>query len=127
MSLDNEKDLQRIKETVELYFAGVIEGNYSKIIRAWHKEGNRLLIDSNSNDIVFQNSPSNNEYAKLKPNPQIMQKATIEAIDVTGTAASVRLKWLIESSNRKLTCTDYLLLLKERNTWKIVTKVSHKE
>ncbi len=127
MSSDDEKDFQLIQETLENYFTGVIEGNYSKIVKAWHKEGNRLLVESETSDIIFQNSPASNEYANLKPLPEIKQIAIIEAIDKTGTAASVRLKWFIESPKGKRKCTDYLLLLKERDSWTIVTKVSYKE
>ncbi len=127
MSSDDEKDFQLIQETLENYFTGVIEGNYSKIVKAWHKKGNRLLVESKTTDIIFQNSPASKEYSSLKPRPEIKQTAIIEAIDKTGIAASVRLKWFIESPRGKGTCTDYLLLLKERESWTIVTKVSFKE
>lgn len=127
MSSDDEKDFQLIQETIENYFTGVIEGNYSKIVKAWHKEGNRISVEYKTNEIIFQNSPASNEYASLKPRPEIKQSAQIEAIDKTGAAASVRLKWFIESPSGKGTCTDYLLLLKKGESWIIVTKASYKE
>ncbi|MFX0122140.1 MAG: nuclear transport factor 2 family protein [Candidatus Hodarchaeota archaeon] len=127
MSSDVEKDFQLIQNTLENYFTGVIEGNYSKIVKAWHTEGNRMLVESSTNDIIFLNSPASDEYASLKPRPEIKQTARIEAIDKTGAAASVRLKWFLESPRGTASCTDYLLLLKERESWTIVTKVSHKE
>jgi hypothetical protein len=126
MVSEDEKEFQLIQESVENYFRGVIEGNYAKVVRTWHMEGKRIFIDSQTNTIIFQNSPANPEYATLRPSPQMKQFAVIEAIDFTGQAASVRLKWYLETPGGDGTCTDYLLLLKSRDSWTIVSKVSYK-
>jgi len=124
---EDEKEFQLIQESVESYFQGVIEGDFSKVVKAWHIEGNRVVVDSRSNVVVFHNSPAHSEYAKIQPSPDTKQFAIIETIDFTGQAASVRLKWYIETPSENGTCTDYLLLLKTNDSWVIVTKVSHKE
>ncbi len=127
LSLDEEKEFQLIQETVENYFSGVINGEYAKIVKAWHKDGNRILVNSDLQNIVFNNSPASSEYTNLIPDPELKQMAFLEAIDFTGNAACVRLKWFLESPHRVGSCTDYLLLLKRRKDWIIVSKVSHKE
>ncbi|MHA1977098.1 MAG: nuclear transport factor 2 family protein [Candidatus Hodarchaeales archaeon] len=127
MSLKDTNDLHLIQESVENYFRGVIEGDYSKVVKAWHVEGNRMSVDSKSNTILFKNSPAHSEYANYHPQPGILQTALIEAIDITGSAASVRLKREIRTHVGSSTCTDYLLLLKIQDVWIIVSKVSYKE
>ena len=125
--MDEKNEILQIQETLESYIEGVIHGKYSKIVIAWHMNGNRMFVDSESNTILFENSPAHHEYENYKPRPGVQQSAFIEAIDITGTAASVRLKWTLETPSGTIICTDYLLLLKAQEVWKIVTKVSHKE
>ncbi len=127
MVLDDEREFQLIQECVENYFRGVIEGDYSKVVKAWHTDGNRILVNFDSNTIVFQNSPASSEYAGYHPSPEMKQFAVIESIDFTGVAASVRLKWFLETPSGDGTCTDYLLLLKTNGSWVIVSKISHRE
>ena len=54
MVLDDEREFQLIQECVENYFRGVIEGDYSKVVKAWHTDGSRILVNFNSDTIVFQ-------------------------------------------------------------------------
>ena len=122
-----KKDIKEIEETVRKYLDGVIKGEYEKVVEAWHKEGIRVINEPETGKIVYQNSPASVEYANYKPNPAIKQEGTIEKIDNSGKAASVTVKWLLEGEMFKGTCTDYLLLLKEKEKWIITAKVSNKD
>ena len=127
MSIDDKNDLLLIQKTIDDYCKGVITGNYSCVKKAWHMEGNRILVQQEPEKIVFQNSPASKEYSNYVPNPEVTQSAEIESIDKTGIAASVRLKWKIESPKWKKTSIDYCLLLKEKSKWIIVSKISYKD
>ena len=85
MSPDDKNDLLSIQKTVENYYNGVILGDFSSVVKAWHLEGFRVLLDSEKKHIVFENSPASNEYSEYKPNSEIEQLAEIKSIDITGT------------------------------------------
>lgn len=127
MAEAENKDIEKIKVTVRNYLDGVIKGEYKKIVEAWHKEGVRVINEPETGKIVYQNSPASTEYATYKPNPAIKQEGIIEKIEKTGTAASVKAKWILEGETWKGKCTDYLILLKEKEKWIITAKVSAKD
>ena len=56
---------------------------------------------------------------------KISQEGRITSVDQTGNAAYVKLVWLMEREDSQHEFTDYILLLKIKDEWKIVSKVSH--
>jgi hypothetical protein len=56
---------------------------------------------------------------------RVSQKGTIVSAELTGDAASVKLVWNYNRDGVEREITDYILLLKIEEDWKIVAKVSN--
>ncbi|MFX0107726.1 MAG: nuclear transport factor 2 family protein, partial [Candidatus Hodarchaeota archaeon] len=94
----------------------------------WSNDGIRMVVDSTTNAIRVDSSPSIKEnFDNRIQSPDLSQHAEIESIDWTGSAGSARVIWYVQSANGVTLCVDYLLLLKVNGSWKIVGKVSHFE
>ncbi|NHJ01747.1 MAG: hypothetical protein EAX86_06360 [Candidatus Heimdallarchaeota archaeon] len=122
-----ESEINQIQETIGKYVSGVTKGHHNEVMQAWHINGRRMIVDREQGQIIFENSPASAEYADLIPSSEVKQSAQIETIEHTSTTAYVKLKWTITSPHWKGKCIDYLLLVKPKDTWIIVSKVSHKE
>lgn len=71
MTSGYKKDFLLIQKVVENYLVGVIEGDYSKVVSSWYKEGNRLLVNSEGRKIIILSSLASKEFTNLKPNPEV--------------------------------------------------------
>lgn len=121
-------EIEIINESVMEYVQGVIDFDFQRAENAWHQDGLKIAFDSECNELVRESiaetrpdlSPEQIELIKSK----ISQKGTIESVDRTGNAATVKLVWLSECDGNTNEYTDYILLLNIENEWKIVAKVS---
>ncbi|MHA1217590.1 MAG: nuclear transport factor 2 family protein [Candidatus Heimdallarchaeaceae archaeon] len=121
MDVNKEEEKKRINYTIRMYVEGVSGFDFEKAENSWHPQGLKLFYDSDSDTLetitMLQSRPS------AQPLVRIQQTAEIESIDVFGEAACVKLKWLVEGTEKKRISIDYISLLKIKNEWKIVSKI----
>jgi hypothetical protein len=126
-----EKSIEEIRETVCSYVDGVVEFDFKKGESAWHQEGLKIGLDSQGQSLITktiqQTRPNLTQEEIDVVRKQISQSGTIESIDRTGNAASVKLVWNYERSGQKKRITDYILLLRSNKGWKIVGKIFDEE
>ena len=113
-----------ITQTIMKYVNAVVVGTHQDAVDAWHIKGKRITYDENEEKVIFQPSPANSMFSSYKPNPEVKQDAKIVLIEITRSIASVKLRWNVRFGSLQKICTDYLLLLKSKEGWKIVGKVS---
>ncbi|MHA1909817.1 MAG: nuclear transport factor 2 family protein [Candidatus Thorarchaeota archaeon] len=120
-------EIERVKDAVRIYVDGVIEFNFSKGESAWHPEGLKLSYDQENQKLVgytiSQTKPNLNQDEIEVMRKRVSQSGTIISVDRSGDAASVKLRWDYEKDEEKLEITDYILLLRINDEWKIVAKV----
>ncbi|MGY5873516.1 MAG: nuclear transport factor 2 family protein [Candidatus Thorarchaeota archaeon] len=120
-------ELERVKDTVRAYIDGVVEFDFPKGESAWHPEGLKISYDSESQTLrgltISQTRPdlSDDEIELMKTT--ISQSGTMVSAERTGDAATVKLVWQYERKGIKKEITDYILLLRIEDSWKIVAKV----
>jgi hypothetical protein len=118
-----------IKAIVMEYVEGVAEFDFPKSMDPWHPDGLKFSYDSNEGKLVretiLESRPDLSDEQIGQTRKVIHQQGTIESVDCTGTIASVKLLWVSERQGTHHEFTDYILLLKIQNEWKIVSKVSH--
>ncbi len=120
-------ELERIKETILTYVNGVVEFDFSKAENSWHPEGLKISYEKENQNLskrtILETRPNldNDEIELMKK--RVSQKGTIISVDVTGIAASVKLVWNYRNAEEAREITDYILLLKIDDDWKIVAKV----
>ena len=122
-----ESEEYEVASCIKKYISAVIDGEHANAIEAWHIQGKRVMYDASLDQIVFSDSPADEKYAAYTPDPAIKQQAEIRFVDVTGSAAIVKLYWKYTMQQLQKDCYDYLMLIKAHSQWKIVGKVSHIE
>ena len=130
-SQDVEKEKTEIKRIVQTaYVEGLQnEGDKKKIEEGFHPEFNLLGIgkeDKLSKYPIADWSArqiSKRESGELPLEGDKKVSVKFKHVDVTGTAATVKLEFFIGD---KLTYVDYLSLYKFESGWKIVSKIYHK-
>lgn len=110
---------------LQKYISAVIQGEHKHAIESWHLNGKRIIADIETESIVFQTSPADKKFTNYKPNPDIHQNAVPSILEFTSTTAVGKIIWQVESDTEEKKCIDYLLLIKAKESWKIVSKVSH--
>ena len=121
-------DIDLIMKTVQYYIDAVTNIELSKVKKAWHKNGQRIFVDKKSNEIVFLESPVKDDVKKIESAlKDTKQRCLIESINKTGTAATAKIKWFVESPDWIGTEINYLSLLKREDKWEIVGKIAHKD
>jgi len=122
MEVNETKEAERIKLTIQSYMEGVAKFNFEKAENSWHPQGLKIYYDSKSDSLktitMLQSRPLD------KPSTAIKQTAEIESLDIFGHAACVKLKWSMEREGIKKICVDYVSLIKIKKNWKIVSKIS---
>jgi len=112
-------DKEQIQQTISHYADGGTNGEIEKVARAFHPSAymkfakENVLVDVPINDYLLN-------YIK----PGIVQERTIVVnyIDITGTAAAVKLT--IDYSTHQF--VDYFNLVKTEGQWLIVSKIFHR-
>ncbi|MHA2119461.1 MAG: nuclear transport factor 2 family protein [Candidatus Thorarchaeota archaeon] len=127
----SEKSIEEIRETVRSYVDGVVDFDFEKGESAWHQEGLKIGLDSQGQNLITrtiqQTRPNLSQEGIDVVRKQISQNGTIESIDRTGNAASVKLVWNYERGGQKKRITDYIFLLRSNKGWKIVGKIFNEE
>jgi hypothetical protein len=115
-----EKDAVRVP--LENYLKGHATGDGEYMRKAFHTEGNLIFI----RDGKFTTRSFADYIAGFTGKPaadEAQRKRSIEAIDVTGTAAVAKI--ILDYPTTRF--VDYMSLLKIDGEWKIVTKIFYAE
>ena len=120
-------DVNMVKEAVSTYVEGVVDFHFEKGESPWHRDGVKISYNDEEKKLhkrsILETRPDLDAAQIEQIRKEISQKGTIVSVDVTGVAASVKLVWDYERGDEKREITDYILLLKIENEWKIVGKV----
>lgn len=116
-------ETDKIKETLQYFFEGFDNLDTELICKAFHQTA--FLMEITPNGLMSMSQ--HDWYAYLnsikedKNHPFIEQRfmKTIKTIDVTGTAASVKVEWESET----IRFTDYYNMLKVDEKWLIMNKI----
>lgn len=122
---DNE--IERVKQTVRNYVDGVVDFDFQKGESAWDLDGLKISYDPQrkklQNVTILETRPNLSAEEIESARKNVSQNGTIQAVDRTGDAASVKLLWHYERGGEAREITDYILLLRINGEWKIVAKV----
>ena len=116
-------NIKEIKETITTYVDGVKEINFAKAESAWFKDGIKISYNPEDDIVEMLKMLDSRPSDKIKE-LDIHQEANIDLIDVTNTAAIVILHWTQILQGKTKHYVDYLSLLKIKDKWKIVSKIS---
>ena len=126
--MENIQEIQKIAETVKKYVDAVCEFNFELVKQAWIENGHRWKIEPKTELPYKMLSPSNEQVIKtVSPSKNGSQTAVIQNIDYSGNATMAKIKWNIISPDWKGNEINFLLLLKGKNGWKIVSKNAYRE
>ena len=126
--MENTQEIPKIAETVRKYADAVCEVNFDLVKQAWIENGHRWIIDPKTDLPYKMLSPSHDEVIKtVSPSKSGTQSVIIQSIDYSGNAAMAKIKWKVNFPDWKEIEINYLLLLKGKDGWKIVSKNVHRE
>lgn len=118
-SIASPADYAAIRQVVGLYLQAGREAKSETMKPAFHKDAIMYSVDKGS----ISGGPIQNLYDYIDGHPKADSlEAEITAIDIASTVASVRVesdKW------HGARFSDIFLLLKDKEGWKIITKVYH--
>lgn len=112
-------DFADVKSVIQKYFDGTEQGKLDVLREAFmpSAEIQYVLPDGTLGRLPFP------EYvSRFTPGAKAARKGRVMSVDVTGTAASVKVE--VFMSERRRVYTDYILLLKLEDGWRISNKVA---
>lgn len=126
--MENKQEIPSITKTVRRYVDGVCELKFELVKQAWIEEGHRWIVDPKTDLPYKMLSPSHDEVIKtVSPKNNESQSVVIQNIDYSGNAAMAKIKWKVNFPDWKGIEINYLLLLKGKDGWKIVSKNAYRE
>ena len=111
-----QDDRAQIDATLMDYIEGTQNGEPDRLKRAFHEEANLYFID----DQKLKSWSGKDYISNFKPGKKSNRIGKIISVDVTNDAASAIVQ--IDMPDRKRRYTDYMLLLKIDDQWKIIHK-----
>ncbi|MFK7782546.1 nuclear transport factor 2 family protein [Psychroserpens sp.] len=112
----SQTENEQITTVLNHYIEGTANGQPERLKKAFHEDFNLYFVKNNELEIW-----SGKHYiSNIKPGVINDRKGKIISIDQEGDAAMAKIE--IKMPRRNLTFTDYLLLLKLENKWKIIHK-----
>jgi hypothetical protein len=121
---DDIVDIQRIRQTVQLYFEGMYHSDVNKLGKAFHPSA--VLMGYYSGNLAHIPLEKWLEMVAVRPAPAKNGEEynmRLVSLDLTENVAAVKVKDLYLG----LWFTDYLSLLKIDDEWVIVNKIFHHE
>ncbi len=129
--MNNEKlnEIELVKGAIMEYVEGVVTFDFEKGMHPWHPDGLKISYNPEEGRLVretiLQSKPNLTQAEIDQVKTRISQQGTLKSIDITGNAAAVKLVWVSNTDTIIREYTDYILLLKIEDEWKIVSKVFH--
>ncbi len=121
------EEIKAVRETAMYYVKGTIDRNYEYLCKGWHPECKMMGLNPEKELVLSPRSFWEEAFKTPINDPLYKRTSEIINIDITGNAASVKVKTLITSSNPTIIFTDYLNLLKIQGQWQIVNKIYNME
>jgi hypothetical protein len=122
--LTDEQELLKVKEAVNYYAKGAIKRDFEYLSKGWHKDCRMFGLNQEGNLAINDLSFWKKGFTKPLPDdPEYKRTSKILNVDIHGTAASAKVKTVVESSKGKVIFMDYLNLLKIDGKWWIVNKI----
>lgn len=121
--LTNDKELAKVKEAVNYYGDGTVKRDYDHLAKGWHKDCQMFGLNQEGKLAIYDLSFWKEGLAKPIEDPEYKRTFEILNIDIHGTAASAKVKTIVNSSKGKIIFMDYLNLLKIDDKWWIVNKI----
>ncbi|UII80647.1 nuclear transport factor 2 family protein [Flagellimonas sp. CMM7] len=116
LATHSQADIEEINKTLYDYIDGTANGEPERLKQAFHEDFNLYFVQNDSLKIW-----SGKQYiANIKPGRKSNRIGKVLSIDFEGNAAIAKIEILMPA--RKRIYTDYLMLLKVRNHWKIIHK-----
>jgi hypothetical protein len=115
-TINAQKELPKIKKTLLDYIEGTANGEPDRVKKAFHKDLNLYFIKDGELTVWKGTNYTNNIQEGKKSN----RIGRIVSIDHEGNAAMAKIE--IKMPARKRIYTDYLMLLKIGEEWKIIHK-----
>ncbi len=121
-------EIEGVKDAIQAYVDGVVEFDFPKGESTWHPEGLKISFNQEKQKLtrytISQTRPNLTQDEIDVMKTKVSQRGTIVSVDRTGNAAFVKLVWQYERDGEKRDITDYILLLRISDEWKIVSKSS---
>lgn len=121
--LTEQKELEKVKEAVNYYADGAIKRDFEYLTKGWHEDCQMMGLNAEGKLAKYDTTFWKEGFAKPIDDPEYKRESEILNVDIHGTAASAKVKTVVESSNGKLIFMDYLNLLKIDGKWWIVNKI----
>jgi hypothetical protein len=115
-NLHAQSEKESIKKTVMDYIEGTANGEPDRVKRAFH-EDLKLYHIKNGELVIWSGKAYSENIKKGRKSNRI---GKIVSIDYEGTAAMAKVE--IKMPHLKRIYTDYLMLLKVKDAWKIIHK-----
>lgn len=121
---DNEIDA--IKKVIRNYITAVQTMNFDLVRTAWDVTGHRWILDPETQKPYKMLSASHEDVIKtIKQTSGPSFTADILSVEYTGTAAMAKIAWHAVNETQ-IGEINYILLLKTKTNWKIVSKNAHR-
>ena len=121
--LTDKNELAKVEEAVNYYANGAIKRDYEYLAKGWHADC--VMYGANPEGKLKGLGLDFWKESMSKPidDPTYTRTSDIEKVDIHGTAASAKVKTVVESSKGTIIFMDYLNLLKMGEKWWIVNKI----
>ncbi|MEM6813056.1 MAG: nuclear transport factor 2 family protein [Bacteroidota bacterium] len=117
MPLNGQSEIESIKSTLNQYIEGTAIGSQDLLRKAFHDDFNLFLIAADKLRVI----KGSDYIARIENGKPYNRIAQIISIDQEHDTAIGKIE--VYFPDRKQVATDYLLLLKENESWKIVHKI----
>ncbi|WP_371802370.1 nuclear transport factor 2 family protein [Candidatus Lokiarchaeum ossiferum] len=122
----NANEIDDIKKVIRNYVTAVQTMNFNLVRSAWDTDGHRWIIDPDTQEPYKMLSASHEDVIKsIKHSSGPSFTADIISVEYTGTAAFAKIAWH-SVDETKIGEINYILLLKTKSGWKIVSKNAHR-
>ena len=111
-----QSDIEQINNVLYHYIDGTANGEPERLRTAFHEDFNLYFVNNDSLQIWSGKNYINN----VKPGRKSNRIGRVVSVDFEGEAAIAKIEILMPA--RKRIYTDYLMLLKIDNAWKIIHK-----
>ncbi|QEE16771.1 nuclear transport factor 2 family protein [Promethearchaeum syntrophicum] len=120
-------EVQEVRKAANYYIKGAIDRNFDYLCKGWQKDCEMIGLNDKGESIRTPRIWWKEFLAQPINDPNYSRKSEILNIDIIGQTAIVKVKSILKSTENTLLYTDFLSLLKIKNTWQIVSKIYNKE